>query len=103
MSPFLLGGMIGVALAFLNFLASVSSSSRIASSFRFAGVALVLGGFAVRLTLLGLIFYGLSRVKEIHLPTVLISFAAGFTVCLVFKAIHSYRKLGSIKPEPRAS
>ncbi len=103
MSSFLLGGMIGVALALLNFYASSSFSSRVVSSFRTASVALILAGFAVRLTLLGLIFYGLSRVKEIHLQTVLISFAAGFTVCLVFRALQSYRKMGSIKPEPTES
>lgn len=100
MGSFLLGGMIGVTLALLNFFASTFSSSKIISSFRIASVALILGGFAVRLTLLGLIFYGLSRVEGIHLQTALISFAAGFTVCLILKAIQSYRQLGSLKPEP---
>jgi hypothetical protein len=103
MNSFFLGGMVGVTLAILNFLASAFTSSKAVSSFKSLSVTLTLVGFIVRLALLSLVFYGLSKVKTIHFQTALLTFALGFTVCLILKAIHSYRKIGTLKPEPTES
>jgi len=91
--------MVGISLALVNFFASAFYSSKILSSFKTTSVALALVGFIVRLTLLSVIFYGLSMAKTIHFQTTLISFAIGFTICLAWKAVQSYRKLGSLKTE----
>lgn len=103
MGPVLLGGSIGVTLAVLNFLAATFYSSKILSSSPTFSVALTIIGFVLRLTLLGAVFYGLSTVAVIHFRTMLVSFAAGFTVCLLAKAVQSYRTLGSSRPEPTKS
>jgi hypothetical protein len=92
MSPFFLGGMVGVILAILNFYASVYVSFKTISTLGMSSVALTVLGFFARLLLLGLIFYGLASVKEIHFRTALISFIAAFTVCLIWKASRLYQK-----------
>jgi hypothetical protein len=58
---------------------------------------LALGGFVVRLMILSLIFYGLSKVRAIHFQTTLMAFVIGFTLCLVVKTIRFYRVLRSVK------
>ena len=100
MSSFLLAGMVGISLALLYFAVSAFYSSKIISSFKTTSVALALVGFIVRLTVLATILYGVSLVKAIHFQTTLISFAIGVTICLAWKAVQSYRKLGSLKTEP---
>jgi hypothetical protein len=92
MSPFFLGGVVGVILAILNFYASVYVSFKTISTLGMSSVALTVLGFFARLVLLGLIFYGLASVKEIHFRTALISFIAAFTVCLIWKASRLYQK-----------
>jgi hypothetical protein len=92
MNPFLLGVIIGAALALLNFLASAFFSSKIISHAKMTSVALALIGFVARLTLIGIIFYGLTRVKWIHFQTALITFAAFFTLFTIWKATRVYRE-----------
>ena len=92
MSPFFLGGVVGVILAILNFYASLYVSFKTISTLGMSSVALTVLGFFARLLLLGLIFYGLASVKEIHFRTALISFIAAFTVCLIWKASRLYQK-----------
>jgi len=103
MGSLFLGGIVGIALSVLVFWASAFSSSKILSSFKGLSVAIALVSFVVRLTLVGLVFYGLSRVKGIHFQAALLAFAAGFTACLILKAVRSYQKLGTMKPEPTES
>jgi hypothetical protein len=55
-------------------------------------VALALIGFVGRLTLIGIIFYGLTRVRWIHFQTALITFAASFTLFTIWKATRVYRE-----------
>lgn len=95
MNPFLSGTMVGFALALLNFLASTFISSKVIYRSKLTSVVIALGGFIARLTALGLIFYGLTRVKEIHFQTALLSFAICFTLFLIIKTMRFYRKLGS--------
>jgi hypothetical protein len=99
MGPFLWGGVIGVALAVLNLWASLLYSSRVVVSSGPFAVGLVLIGFAVRLSLLGLIFYGLSSVKAIHFRTTLISFVIAFSGCLLWKSARLLLKPGSLAPK----
>lgn len=96
MNPFLSGTMVGFTLALLNFLASTFISSRVVYHSKLTSVVIALGGFIARLTALSLIFYGLTRVKEIHFQTALLSFAICFTLFLIIKTMRFYRKLGSI-------
>ena len=103
MGSLFLGGIVGIALSVLVFWASAFSSSKILSSFKGLSVAIALVSFVARLTLVGLVFYGLSRVKGIHFQAALLAFAAGFTACLILKAVRSYQKLGTMKPEPTES
>jgi hypothetical protein len=92
MNPFLLGVIIGVALALLNFLASGFYSSRVTSHSGMTSVVLILVGFIVRLTMVGIVFYILTRVKWIHFQTALITFAAFFTLMTIWKATRVYRE-----------
>ena len=92
MSPFFLGGVVGIILAILNFYASAYVSSKTISTLGISSVALTVLSFFARLLLLGVIFYGLSSVKEIHFRTALVSFIIAFTVCLIWKASRLYQK-----------
>ncbi len=92
MNPFLLGGIVGAALALLNFLALAFFSSKIISQAKMISVALALIGFAARLTLIGVIFYTLTKVRWIHFQTALITFAAFFTLFTIWKATRVYRE-----------
>jgi hypothetical protein len=96
MNPFLTGTMVGIALALLNFLASTFVSSKVIHRSKLTSVLIALAGFIARLGALGLIFYGLTRVKEIHFQTALLSFVLCFTLLLIIKTMRFYRKLGSI-------
>jgi hypothetical protein len=92
MNSILLGMIAGVALALLYFLASGFYSYKIISHLKLTSVALALIGFIARLTMIGIIFYGLTRVKWIHFQTSLITFAIFFTLCTLWKAAHIYRE-----------
>jgi hypothetical protein len=92
MNPFFLGIITGAALAFLNFLASAFYSSRIITHSKMTSIVLFLIGFIGRLTMIGIIFYGLTRVKWIHFQTSLITFVIFFTLCTIWKATRVYRE-----------
>jgi len=92
MSPYLLGIVVGVILALLNFLASTFYASRIISHSKMTSIALALIGFVTRLGMIGIIFYGLTRVKWIHFQTSLITFVIFFTLCTLWKATRVYRE-----------
>ncbi len=92
MNPILLGIMIGVVLALLNFIASGFYSSRIVTQSKMTSVVLVLLGFIGRLTMIGIIFYGLTKVKWIHFQASLITFVIFFTLCAIWKATRVYRE-----------
>lgn len=95
MNSYLLGAIVGITLAVLNFLGSSVISSKIIFGSKLTSVALALGGFIIRLTILGLLFYGLSNVKGIHFQTALVSFIFCFTVCLIFRTMRFYREFRS--------
>ena len=92
MDPFFLGIMVGVALALVYFWASAFYSSRVVTRFKTISVALALIGFVGRLTLIGIVLYGLTRVKWIHFQTALITFIIFFTLCTIWKAARLYRE-----------
>ncbi len=92
MDPFVWGIMVGVALGLLYFLASAYFSSRVVTRFQAISVPLALMGFVGRLTGVGIILYGLTRVKGIHFPTTLITFVVFFTVCTIWKAFRICRE-----------
>lgn len=96
MNSFLLGGIIGILLALLNFGGSIFISSRIIFRSKLTSVVLALGGFIARLTVVSLIFFVLSGMKAVHFQTALVSFISCFTICLAFKALQLYRKVGSL-------
>lgn len=91
MNPFLFGIILGVVLALLNFLASRFYSLRIITRSRMTSIVLALVGFIGRLTMIGIIFYGLTKVKWIHFQTFLITFVIFFTLCTIWKAAQLYR------------
>jgi len=51
----------------------------------------MLFGFLFKLTVLGLIFFGLSKIPALHFVAMLVSFLAGVTVLLVWKIRSSMR------------
>jgi membrane protein YdbS with pleckstrin-like domain len=81
-----------VVLALLNFIASGFYSSRIVTQSKMTSVVLVLLGFIGRLTMIGIIFYGLTKVKWIHFQASLITFVIFFTLCAIWKATRVYRE-----------
>jgi hypothetical protein len=99
MNSILLGMITGAALALLNFLASGFYSSKVIAHAQMTSVALALIGFIARLTVIAVIFYGLTRVKWIHLQTSLITFALFFTLCTIWKAARMYREAKPIKQQ----
>jgi len=99
MDSILLGVIAGVALALVYFLASGFYSSRVVAHARMTSVALALIGFIARLTMIAIIFYGLTRVKWIHFQTSLITFAIFFTLCTLWKAARIYREAKPIKQQ----
>lgn len=92
MDPFLLGIIVGIALALLYYLASAFFSSRIVTRFKTISVPLALIGFVGRLTLIGIVLYGLTKVKWIHFQTTLITFIIFFTLCTLWKAARVYQE-----------
>lgn len=90
MSSFVISGIIGILIAFLNFVGSLIYSSKIITPSKITSVALVLAGFIGRLTILSFLFFGLSKVKGIHFSTLLISFIICYTFCLILKMISLY-------------
>ena len=92
MSPWILGPAIGVLLAFGNFCASAALSSMAMRSSKALSIGVVLGSFFVRLVLLFLAFYVLSRVEIIHLPSTLVTFLVCFTVLIFWEVRIYYRK-----------
>jgi len=92
MNPFFLGSIVGITLALLNFLASGFYSSRIISHSKVNSIALAVVGFIARLTIMGIIFLGLTRVRWIHFQTSLIAFVIFFTLCTIWKATRVYRE-----------
>ena len=95
MIAWILGAVIGVLLATANFFASVAIASKAIRSSKMISIAVVLGSFFVRLLLLFLAFYCLSRVEMIHLPSTLLTFLVCFTVLLFWEMRIYYRKARS--------
>jgi uncharacterized membrane protein YidH (DUF202 family) len=100
MNPFLLGIITGVTLALLNFFSSTFYSSRIISHSKMTSIALALIGFVTRLAMIGVIFYGLTRVKWIHFQTSLITFVIFFTLCTIWKATRVYQEAKPLMKQP---
>jgi len=93
MNPVLMGITTGVVLALLNFSASAFYSSKVISHHaKMTSIGLVLIGFVTRLTMIGVIFYGLAKIKWIHFQTSLITFLIFFTLCAIWSATRAYRE-----------
>ncbi len=90
MGPFIVSGIIGIMIASLNFVGSLLYSSRIITPSKITSIALVLAGFIGRLTILSLLFLGLSKVKGIHFSTLLVSFIMSYTFFLILKTLSLY-------------
>jgi len=99
MIPWILGAVIGALLALANFCASVAIASRAIRSSKIFSIAAVLGSFFMRLILLFLAFYFLSRVEIIHLPSTLLAFTICFTV-LIFWEMRIYYRKARFSDEP---
>jgi hypothetical protein len=100
MGPFILGSAVGIALAILNFWASIFYSSKILTRSQITSTLLALIGFIGRLTLIGVIFYLLTGVTWIHFKTSLITFVICFTLCLIWKATRVYRETKPLLKQP---
>ncbi len=100
MSPFILGSAIGIALALLNFWASTFYSSKILTRSQITSTLLTLIGFIGRLTLIGVIFYLLTKVNWIHFKTSLITFVISFTLCIIWKATRFYKEAKPLLKQP---
>jgi len=100
MKSFLLGNVVGILLALLYYWASARYSLRIVSSSRIAAVPLTLVGFAVRLILLSLVFYGLSEINGLHFKAVLVTFVLAYSVCTFWRASRLLREPGALNRKP---
>ena len=85
-NPLFLGGGIGLLLALANVYASFTLSSKALTTSLVRSEAIILFGFLLRLTAVGFIFYGLSRIPALNIAAALITFLVGFTVMLVWEA-----------------
>jgi hypothetical protein len=100
MKSFLVGNVIGIILALLYYWASARYSARVVPSSRITAVPLTLLGFGIRLILLSLIFYGLSRINGIHFKAVLITFILAYSVCTFWRACRLFRDTGPMNQKP---
>ena len=100
MISFILGGIVGIGLALLNFWASTFYSSKILTRSQITSTLLTLIGFIGRLTLIGVIFYLLTRVTWIHFKTSLITFVIVFTLCTIWRATRFYREAKPLLKQP---
>jgi hypothetical protein len=92
MIPWILGPAIGALLALANFCASIAIASMAIRSSKINSIAVILGTFFVRLMLLFLAFYLLSRVELIDLSSTLLAFTVCFTVLIFWEVRIYYRK-----------
>ena len=92
MTPWILGAVIGIVLALMNFLASVTLSSIAIRSSKVVSVALLLGTFLGRLGLIFLVFLLVARREGIDLASTLLAFATCFTILLIWEVLIYYRK-----------
>lgn len=80
--PAFWGSVIGLAMVALYYLMAVYTAGKALKKSVGLAQGLVVGGFWLRLGLLGAILYGLSYIKEISLVAVIITFAIGYSVML---------------------
>ncbi len=90
--PWVPGAVIGALLALANFCASVAISSMAIRSSKIISIAVIVGAFFVRLTLLFLAFSFLARVAIIDLPSALVTFTVCFTVLIFWEMRIYYRR-----------
>ncbi len=83
---------IGALLALANFYASIAIGSVAMRSSKILSIVIIVGAFFMRLTLLFLGFYFLSRVAIIDLSSALVTFTVTFTVLIFWEMKISYRK-----------
>ncbi len=100
MVPFFVGSLVGIILALFYFLASAFYTSKVVSSFKAMSVPLALAGFIARLAIIVVVFYGLSKIKEIHFQAALIAFVLCFTVCTIWKSARLFREQGPLIKKP---
>ena len=92
MTPWILGAVIGIVLALMNFLASVTLSSVAIRSSKIASIAILLGTFLGRLGLIFVVFVLVARQEGINLASTLLAFATCFTILLIWEVWIYYRK-----------
>jgi hypothetical protein len=91
MNSFVAGALIGITLALSNFYVSTRLSAKLLTVSKVTSVGLAVGEFIARLTILSLLFYGLSKIKTVHFQTALVAFLLCFTGCLILKTIRFLR------------
>lgn len=79
-TPALFGVIIAFALALANLYASAFILCRAIEISKATSQALILFGFVGRLTVIGLVFFLISRIRQINLFTTLITFVLIYTV-----------------------
>ena len=84
-NPLVLGIVAGFLLALINFYVSVFLSSRTKMRSIITSGIIIISGFVFRLTVLGVIFYGLSKISLLNIVAVLITFLVSFTILLVWE------------------
>lgn len=86
------GIVVGALLALANFCASIAITSVAMRSSKIISIVAIVGTFFLRLTLLFLAFYFLSRVVIIDLSSALVTFTVCFTFLIFWEIRISYRK-----------
>ena len=76
---------IGLLLALANFYISLTLSSKALTTSFIKSEIIILFGFLLRLTALGFIFYGLSKIDALNIIAVLITFLICFSLFLVLE------------------
>lgn len=80
--PALYGSLIGLGLVAAYFAVSIYTASKaLEKSAGFAQI-LVIGGFWLRLAVLGIILYALSKIKGVNLTAVILTFAIAYSIAL---------------------
>ena len=96
----ILGVIVGLFLALAQFIFSAFLASKAVSASLLKSELVMLFGFLFKLAVLGLIFFGLSRVDALHFVAMLISFLIGVTGLLVWR-IRSNMRLAAEERQSR--
>lgn len=89
-SPTVLGLAVGIMMGAMDFSLAKSITSLIRPSNIHAAQAIIMGGFVVRLGLIGIVLWTLSRTSAVNFLAVCVGLTGTFTLFTLGQAVRSF-------------